>query len=444
MVQIKEPTISQLEDLKDKILQKKAIIGIIGMGNIGLSLLEAFSKSRFHLRGYDIDKKKVERIKRKENLLNFYDLSHLYTQLDQHHFKPSDHHSVLKDADVIIISVSTSLDKHHTPDLSNLRSAFDAVAKNLKKGQLIILQSTTYPGTTEEELLPILEQSGLHVGTDFYLSYVPEIADPGNDRFIFTSVPRIISGVTHDCQEVAILLYQQLGCETHPCHSIKVAESAKLLQNAFRLINISFINEMKVMFDKMKIDVWDVIEAASTKPFGFMPFYPGPGIGGDCIPITPFYLSWKAEETGGPSTMIERAWHVDESMPFYVINKIIFGLNNHKKAIRGAKILLLGVSYKKNVNDLRESPALKILEELKKMKAAVFYHDPYIQEIKGAVEFKSILFSYEELKIYDAVVILTDHDFYDWKKMVANSQLVIDTRNVTSKIDHGKSKIIKS
>lgn len=435
--------------LLNKIASKKAVIGVIGLGYIGLSLLDAFGKAGFSLLGFDLNAKKMQMLKRKESYLNFVPMGELFALMDRKRFTPSSDPAILKDADVLVISVPTSLDRHRTPDLSNLRNAFQTVRTYLKKNQLIVLQSSTYPGTTQEELLPLLETSHFKVGKDFFLAHVPEVADIGNPDFSFAQVPRIVSGITPSCLKLAEFLYEQLGCKVVPAATTAVAEAAKLLQNGFRLVNISFINEMKIMFDHMGIDVWEVIAAAASKPFGFTPFSPGPGIGGDCIPIAPFYLVWKAKVTEGPSTLLEQAGHINETMPIYVFNKLIEGLNKQKKTLREAKILVLGVGYKKDVNDIRESPALKILSLLKKMQAKIHYHDPYVPELDSLPEYphlhlKSIHLDYEKLGQYDAVVIATDHSSYDWTEVVTHSELVIDTRNVTENIKGAKKKVIKA
>lgn len=435
--------------LEKKILSKQAVVGVIGMGYIGLSLLDAFGQSGYSLVGYDKDKERVEMLKRKESYYNFLELNTLFALLDKKRFIPSADPEVLKKADVIVISVPTSLDQYRIPDLSNLRSAFHILLPFLKANQLIVIQSSTYPGTTEEELVPLIAKSKLKIGKDLFVAHVPEVADPGNHEFAFIQIPRIVSGVTPACRKMAELLYRQVGCKVVPVSSTRVAESAKLLQNAFRLVNISLVNEMKVMFDQMGIDVWEVISAAASKPFGFVPFSPGPGIGGDCIPITPFYLAWKAKVTGGPTTLVDQAGRVNDGMPIFVFNKIVLGLNRQKKTIHEAKILVLGVGYKKDVNDIRESPALKILSLLKKMMAEIYYHDPLVAEICGLPDYphlhmKSVNLDYENLGLYDAVVIVTDHSCYNWPKIVEHSKLVIDTHNVTKSIKGVKKKVIKA
>ncbi len=435
--------------LRKKIASKEAVIGVIGLGYIGLSLLDVFGKAGFSLVGYDKSKEKVQMLKKKDSYINYLSLDFLFNLLSKKKFTPSADSDILKKADVLVISVPTSLDKHHVPELSNLRAAFQTVISYLKKDQLVVVQSSTYPGTTEDELLPLLKKSQLKVGKDFYLAHVPEIADIGNPSYNFIDVPRMVSGITPTCLKMAELLYESIGATVVPCSCPKVAESAKLLQNTYRLVNISLINEMKIMLDRMGIDIWEVVEAASSKPFGFTPFYPGPGIGGDCIPIDPFYLVWRAKASGGPTTLIEQSGNIDDGMAIYVVNKVIQGLNTREKSIRGAKTLVLGVGYKKDVNDIRQSPGLRVLSILKSMLADVHYHDPFVPEIASLPEFpelhlKSIHFKYDQLPQYDAVIIVTDHSFYDWDRIVDSSQLIIDTRNVTAKIPGAKGKVVKA
>lgn len=438
--------------LEKKILAKEAVIGVIGLGYIGLSLLEAFGVAGFSLVGYDYNSSKIQQLQSKTSYLNFMPLEKLFTLMDQERFETSSNPYVLEKVDVIIICVPTALDQHRVPNLANVRAAFSTTYLSLKKNQLIILQSTTYPGTTQEELLPLLEQSALEVGKDFFLANVPEVADIGNPKFSFTQVPRIVGGVTPACQNMAEMLYQQIGCKTVPCSSPRVAEAAKLLQNSYRLVNISLINEMKMLFDPMEIDVWEVIEAAASKPFGFVPFYPGPGIGGDCIPIVSYYLIWKGRITAGPTTpttLMEQAGHINEMMPYYLLNKIIKSLKNKKKMLYDAKILMLGIAYKKDVNDVRESPGLKLLPLLMQMFAEVNYHDPFIPDLSLVPEAshfhcKSVTLEYESLHLFDVVVIITDHSYYDWEKIVAFSQLVVDTRNATASVQSPKPNVIKA
>ncbi len=438
-----------MSSLKEKISSKRATVGLIGMGYIGLSLLEAFGKAGFSLVGYDCDEKRVDMLKKGISYYNFRPIDFLFSLIKQGKFKPSSDPHLLDSADVLIISVPTSLDHHRLPDLSALKKAFLTVKNCLKKDQLIILQSTTYPGCTGKDLLPVLEASQMQVGKDFFLGHVPEISDPGQLDHLFTDIPRIVSGITPACRQITEALYQAVGCKTFPCPSTEVAEAAKILQNTYRLVNISLINEMKIMFDRMGIDVWEVIEAASQKPFGFTPFYPSPGIGGDCIPVVSSYLSWKAQETDGPSSLMDLAATVNLTIPHYVIDKLIEALNNREKTLNEAKILLLGVAYKKDINDLRESSSLKILSLLKQKKVNVDYNDPYIPELSNLkgypdLNLKSIELSKENLASYDVVIIATDHSFYNWNELYERSKLIIDTRGALNKRPDPQKKTVKA
>lgn len=435
--------------LKKKIESQEAVIGMIGMGYVGLSLLEVFGIKGFPLVGYDSNPKKVEKLLAGESTMNFLPLEGLFSHMKKGLFTPSSDPDILKAADILVMCVPTSLDHNKIPDFSCLRRAFQTAKSYLKPGQLIILQSTTYPGTTEEELLPLLETTGLQVGRDFYLAYVPEISDIGNPNYSFTEVPRIVSGMTKECLDVVTMLYQNIGCKVIPVPSTKVAEAAKIMQNTYRLVNISLVNEMKIMFDRMGVDVWEVIEAAATKPFGFSPFYPSPGVGGDCIPIVPYYLIWKAKETDGPSSLIELAGAVNDTIPYYVVDKSIEALSLQGKPVKGARVLVLGVGYKKDVNDLRYSLSLKILSLLKQRMADVHYHDPYVKELVNMEKYphlsmKSMELKYPQLKEYDLVVIATDHSTYDWKAVVEHSSLIVDTHNVTANVAGAKAKVVKA
>lgn len=435
--------------LKEKIANRTAVIGVIGLGYIGLSLLEAYGKAGFALRGYDYNVERMATLNKGKSYLNFMDLKSLFKLMKEGKFKANSNPNVLKDADILVISVPTTLDKYHTPDLSNLRSAFQTVKSHLKKNQLVILQSSTYPGTTEEELLPLLKAEGFEVGKDIFLAHVPEVADIGNEAFSFSAVPRIVSGITPHCRELASELYQSLGCKTFKTSSPKVAEAAKLLQNGFRLVNISFVNEMKVMLDRMGIDVWEVIDAAATKPFGFHRFNPSAGAGGDCIPIAPFYMVWKARATKGPSTLLDQAAIINDEMPLYVFDKLDEALNKNGVALKGAKILVMGVGYKKNVNDIRESPALPLLSLLVKREANVHYNDPFVEELTklpGLPEahLKSTPLDYAKLGKYDAVVLVADHSVYDLEAILKNSKLIIDCSNALHAVKGDKSKVVKA
>ena len=434
-----------MNKLKEKIINGGLVLGVIGLGCVGLSLLEVFSKSGYTLKGYDRDPNRVNCLNRKENPFFNYPLENFFNSFEKNNVELSSEDSVLNDCDVLIISVPTPLDEYHNPNLSCIRSAFNTVAKYKKNQQLIILQSTTYPGTTMEELLPELQTENYVVGKDFYLSYVPEIVDPGNIQFSLTQIPRIVSGATENCLKIVETLYKKIGCKVIPCSTPAIAESAKLLQNSFRLVNISFINELKIMFDRMGIDIWEVLDVASSKPFGFVPFYPGPGVGGDCIPVDPFYLSWKGRKTNGPSSMLEQAGYVNHKMPDYVVEKTLFGLNKHCKCIAKSKILILGVTYKKDINIVHYSPAYKIIEKFLDMNGHVDFHDPLVDKITVEMRtLKSVDFDYKILEDYDATLILVDHSYYDWVKVVNHSHLVIDTRNVTKNIKTNNDKIFKA
>ncbi len=429
--------------LEEKIASHQATIGVIGMGYIGLSLLEVFGSKGFPLVGYDSNTERVDKLNECVCPMNFINIDSLFDHLKAGKFEPSSDPTVLKKADVLVISVPTSLDDHSVPDFSSLRKAFRTVSSLIKKDLLIILQSTTYPGTTVEELLPLLEKSGLTVGEDFFLAYAPEISDPGNLDYRFADVPRLVSGVTERCLNLIDSLYRNIGCEVVHCSGPNVAEAAKIFQNTYRLINISFVNEMKMMFDRMGMDVWEVINAASSKPFGFTPFYPSRGVGGDCIPVDPVYLIWKAKSTQGPTSLIEIAENINEMMPHFVVEKVVSSLNHVGKSMKDAKVLLLGVGFKKDVDSLQQSASLKILSLLKSHEADVSYQDPLVDELHG-LKMKSVPLDYPSFSNYDAIVIATDHSVYDWKQIVQHSSLIIDTCNATAQIPDAKEKVVKA
>lgn len=430
-----------MDALKSKIQNKQAKIGIIGLGYIGLSLSEAFGKKGFSIYGYDIDKKKIEGLKKKENPLPFLPLPHLFQYLDNGLFHPTYIPEEIKDCDIYIISVPTPLNKEHLPDLSCVKSAANQVAKFCRNNQLIILQSTTYPGTTEEILLPLLELGRFKVGQDIFLAYVPEREDAGDPNFDFTKVPRLIGGMTKECQEVTALLYEQITDKVHLCSSPKIAEAAKVFENAYRLINIAFVDEMKEAFDHLGIDIMEVIAASATKPFGFTKFVPGPGIGGECIPVDPVYLAHKIKAQDGPTSLIETAEIVNARAPYFVIQKVIDALNMRKKCLNGAHILAIGAAFKKDVSDIRESPAIKVISLLKEKGAEIFYHDPLVPFLH-ALNLRSISLTEEALKGTDCVVILTDHSNIDWEWIIDRSSLVVDTRQVSYGSKYEKQKVV--
>ncbi|MBN2073492.1 MAG: nucleotide sugar dehydrogenase [Actinobacteria bacterium] len=434
-------------DLSLKIDSKKVIIGIIGLGYVGLPLVREFSSNGIKVIGFDIDEKKVGILNKGRSYIKHIPDGIIARCLEAG-FKATSDFSCLKDTDAIIICVPTPLGEHREPDLSYVIDTAKTVSKYIGPDQLVVLKSTTYPGTTEEIVLPILEESGLKAGKDFNLSYSPEREDPGNRDFTSSNIPLVVGGYTKKCRELTCKLYNKIGIKTFPVSSMKVAESAKLLENIYRAVNIALVNELKVIMDRMGIDVFEVIEAANTKPFGFQAFYPGPGLGGHCIPIDPFYLTWKAREYDYSTRFIELAGEINASMPEYVISKAVEALGNIGRAINGARILILGMAYKKNVDDMRESPALKLLDLLIKKGAAADYCDPYIPALPKTRHYnfnkKSVKLTGENLKKYDCIIINTDHEIFDRELIYDNAKLIIDTRNMFGIKGLNKGKIYKA
>lgn len=422
------------EELIQKIITREAIVGVIGLGYVGLPLVKTFLLNGFQVVGFDVDQQKIDCLRRGESYIKYFPGSELKPFLTKGNFQPTTDFQKLSQVEIIIICVPTPLDAHRNPDLSYVLKTTRTVAEYLCPGQLIVLESTTYPGTTEEEMKPILEETGLVVGQDFFLAYSPERENPGDTRYTTDKIPKVVGGVTPACLKVAQTLYDQIVVKTVPVSSCRVAEATKLLENIFRSVNIALVNELKMIFERMGIDVWEVIEAASTKPFGYMPFYPGPGYGGHCIPVDPFYLTWKAKEVDYSTKFIELAGEINTQMPYYVVDRTIEALNDRGKAIRGAKILVLGVAYKKDVDDQRESPSLKIIQILQRKGAQVSYHDPYVPHCFGHRDYPDLDLWSEELnesllRKMDAVIVATDHSVYDFDWIVAQASLIIDTRN---------------
>ncbi|MBR8835667.1 MAG: nucleotide sugar dehydrogenase [Stigonema ocellatum SAG 48.90 = DSM 106950] len=420
-----------LKDLKEKIENKQAKIGIVGLGYVGLPILVAFAKKGFSAVGFDIDEYKINQIKKGESYIKHIPSENLKNEL----IDVTPDMTRLGEVDVIIICVPTPLNVHREPDLTYVVETAYAIARSLRTGQLVVLESTTYPGTTQEVMLPILSKTGLIVGEEFSLGYSPEREDPANENFSFVNVPKVVGGITPRCLEVVQTLYNQIIIKTIPVSSTQTAEATKILENIYRAVNIALVNELKILFQKMDIDIWEVIEAAKTKPFGFHAFYPGPGWGGHCIPIDPFYLTWKAREYDVSLKFIELAGEVNNLMPNYVIDKLTFSLNDRGKSLKKSRVLILGVAYKKNVDDQRESPSLKIIQILKQHGVEVEYHDPYAPTCSNHrhypdINLKSIPLTKEVLQTFDAVMILTDHDNVDYNLVAENSSLIIDTRNV--------------
>ncbi|MBI5730189.1 MAG: nucleotide sugar dehydrogenase [Ignavibacteriales bacterium] len=449
-------------NLLKKINNKSAVIGIIGLGYVGLPLALTFAEKGFKVIGFDIDENKIPILNSGKSYIKHISSSRIKLarrssggyQVSRNKFEATFDFSRLTSCDCILICVPTPLNDKHEPDISFVENSAKSVAEYLRPGQLIVLESSTYPGTTEEILLPLFNKKLSPLGGDkegagtlFFLAFSPEREDPGNKKYNTSTIPKLVGGYTPNCLKVSCALYNQAIKHVIPVSSCKVAESAKLLENIYRSVNIALVNELKIVFDKMGIDVWDVIEAAKTKPFGFQAFYPGPGLGGHCIPIDPFYLSWKAKEFGVETKFIELAGKINTQMPYYVVQKTIELLNDKRITINGAKILILGASYKKNIDDLRESPALKLIEILKEKGAEVDYYDPYVPELpktrKYNFKLKSIRLNQASkpcsdpdlsgegtlMQSYDLVILATDHDIFDYKLLTANCRLIIDTRN---------------
>lgn len=420
-----------LNNLKTKIKERKAAIGIIGLGYVGLPLAVEFAKAGFNVTGFDTDEQKVSKINKGSSYIIDVPTKDVKELASSNRLCAASDRSRLNKMDVIIICVPTPLRKTKEPDISFILAATEDIASNLRKGQLIVLESTTYPGTTEEIILTKLGADGLKVGEDFCLAFSPERVDPGNPKYKTKDIPKVVGGVGEKCTEMARLLYSQIIKEVIPVSSTRSAEMVKLLENTFRAVNIGLINELALLCNKMNLDIWEIIEAAKTKPFGFMPFYPGPGLGGHCLPCDPIYLSWKARTHGFEARLIELAAEINSYMPHYVVDRIATALNEKKKALKGSDILVMGITYKKDINDLRESPALTIILALMEKEAQVQYYDPLITDfnIEG-LSMRSIELTKKEISSKDCVVIVTDHASVDYKLIVDNADLVLDTRNV--------------
>ncbi len=435
-------------DLVKDIHARKATVGIIGLGYVGLPLLIRFGEAGFPLIGFDIDSKKINALLHGESYIRHIPIDPVRALLDSGQLDVTISFDRLPQADCILICVPTPLTEKMEPDLRYLESTTDIIARHLRPGQLIVLESTTYPGTTDELMLPRLEQTGLKVGRDVYLAFSPEREDPGNPNYHTGNIPKVVGGITPDCLACAQALYEAAIAAVVPVSSTRIAEMTKLLENIYRSVNIALVNELKVLAQRMDIDIWEVIEAASTKPFGFTPFYPGPGLGGHCIPIDPFYLSWKAREYDFATRFIQLAGEVNVSMPYYVLERVIEALNRQQKCLNGANILILGVAYKKDIDDDRESPSYAIMTLLRQRGANIFYNDPQIPRLKPGrkhrYRLESVPLDEGTLQQMDAVLILTDHSDYDYPWLVEHAPLIIDTRNATRNVRAGREKIVKS
>jgi UDP-N-acetyl-D-glucosamine dehydrogenase len=434
--------------LIQKLKERTACVGVIGLGYVGLPLVQEFGKAGFRVMGLDVDQKKVDSLSKGESYIRHIPSEGIAKMMQSGRFEATTDFSKASDCDCLLICVPTPLNHNREPDMSYIVKTAHAISPFLRKDQLIVLESTTYPGTTQDVLVPELEKgSGLKANQEFFVAYSPEREDPNNKQFSTATIPKVIGADHPQALEAANILYLSVINKTVPVSGTKAAEASKLMENIFRSVNIALVNELKVIFDKMGIDVWEVIAASSTKPFGFMPFYPGPGLGGHCIPIDPFYLTWKAREFEASTRFIELAGEINVSMPEYVLQKILWALNNAGKSLKGSRILILGMAYKKNVDDDRESPSFKIMELLEGYGAHVDFNDPYVPVVLGPkreynqfVGKKSV--SLDDLSQYDMTLILTDHSNFDYKDIVERSTLVVDTRNACGKIE--SEKIIKA
>jgi UDP-N-acetyl-D-glucosamine dehydrogenase len=428
-----------MEELKKKINDKKAHIAIFGMGYVGLPLAIEFAKADFPVTGIDVKKQKVEMLNQGKSYIIDVQDDDIKMLLKKGKLCATTQSSVLKLIDIIIICVPTPLNKTHDPDISFILDSCEQIAKYLKKGQLVILESTTYPGTTYEVVRPALEATGLRAGEDFFLAFSPERVDPGNKDYTINNTPKVVGGLSEKCTEIACSLYEQIINKVVPVSTTQSAEMTKLLENTFRSVNIGLVNEIAIICDKLNIDVWEVIEAAATKPFGYIPFYPGPGLGGHCIPIDPQYLSWKLRTLNYNARFVELANEINRNMPLFVVNKVVDALNIKKKSVNGSRLLILGVAYKKDIDDTRESPAVDVINLLKQKGADIIYNDPHVPQLKtDSLRIKSTELSEKLLKETDATIIITDHSTYDYQWIVKHAGLIIDTRNATRSLKSPK------
>jgi UDP-N-acetyl-D-glucosamine dehydrogenase len=450
MLRVKEVITSDdvlAKALKEKILSHSATVGVIGLGYVGLPLAVEKGKVGFPVIGFDINPQRVARVNAGDNYIGDVKDVELQDLTQKGILEATTDFSRLSECDVIVICVPTPLTITRDPDISYIEASTEQIAKYLKPGQLVTLESTTYPGTTEEVILPLLEKSGLKVGKDFFLAFSPERVDPGNKRFSTHNTSKVCGGMTPVCLEVAYTFYAQTIVNVVPVSSPAAAELTKVFENTYRAVNIAMVNELMLLCDRMGIDIWEVVEAAGTKPFGIQTFWPGPGVGGHCIPIDPFYLTWKAREYDFHTRFIELAGEINVEVSYHVINKVIRALNNENKSLKDANIFVLGVAYKKDIDDVRESPALKIMELLRKNGAKVTYHDPFIPVIEphggSTMHLESIELSDKNLAAADCVLILTDHSAVDYQRVVDQAKLVVDTRNATKEVENNREKIVK-
>jgi UDP-N-acetyl-D-glucosamine dehydrogenase len=453
VTKIEQTTIETTPTVYAQVLEafqnKTAKLGVVGLGYVGLPLLKAFIGAGYRTIGFDVDPGKVRELEAGRSYIKHVPAAWIQQWLQDDAFMPTADMSLLSEADAILICVPTPLSDSRDPDLAYVESTAREIARTLRPGQLVVLESTTYPGTTRDVILPILEQSGLRVGEDFFLAYSPEREDPGNPDYSADGIPKVVGGHESRSLELAMTLYSAAIVRTVPVSSCEVGEACKILENTYRSVNIAMVNELKVLFDRLGIDVWEVIEAAKTKPFGFQAFYPGPGLGGHCIPIDPFYLSWLARKHELSTRFIELAGEINTSMPRYVVDRLAEALNQVGKPVRGSRVGILGVAYKKDVDDPRESPSFKLMELLQERGAILSYNDPHIETLPDMRHYDVPRLASEPLtanflSALDCVLIATDHSAYDWDFIVRYARLVVDTRNATAGVVHGREKIVKA
>jgi UDP-N-acetyl-D-glucosamine dehydrogenase len=438
-----------MPNLEALIRNKSARVGVIGLGYVGLPLIRAFTGAGFRTLGFDVDQTKVDRLLRGESYIGHIASDWIAGCVREQKFEPTSDMNRLSEADCLLICVPTPLSESRDPDLTFVESTSRSIAAHLRPGQLVVLESTTYPGTTRDVVLPILAESGLTVGREFYLAYSPEREDPGNPDFSASRIPKVVGGIDAESARLAGLLYGAAVVSVVPVSNCEVAECCKILENTYRAVNIALVNELKVLCDRMGLDVWEVIDAAKTKPFGFQAFYPGPGLGGHCIPIDPFYLSWVARKHGLSTRFIELAGEINTRMPEYVIERLTLALNDRGKSVKGAKICILGAAYKKDVDDPRESPSFELMELLIRRGAVLTYNDPHIPTLPAMRHhrlpaMKSSTLTPEFLASQDVVLIATDHSAYDYGFIVRHAPLVVDTRNAARRVVEGREKIVKA
>lgn len=439
----------QADALLKKITDRKAIIGVMGLGYVGLPLVREFVRAGFTVHGFDVDERKVRMLKAGQTYIEYLPGEEFQKYIRQGVFHPTCNMAELRRPDAILICVPTPLNRMREPDMTYVECTARDITKRLRKGQLVVLESTTYPGTTREVVRPILDESGKKLGEDYFLGFSPEREDPGRKDITTKDIPKVVGGMTKNCTRLAAALYREALTSVVPVSSCEAAEACKIVENVYRAINIALVNELKMIFDRMDIDVWEVIEAAKTKPFGFQAFYPGPGLGGHCIPIDPLYLAWKAREYGKPTRFIELAWEINTFMPEYVVARVGEALNERNKALNGSKVLVLGLAYKKDVDDVRESPSVTLIELLQAAGAKVDYHDPHIPTAKpmrehNITDMKSVTLTPARLKRYDCVLIATDHSSVDYDLVCRHAKLVVDTRNATGKRKRSPKRVVKA